>query len=58
MRVFERYQTPQEAEGLCQGIFYEQQLRARIEDLKTLRRLGARTFLQGDIVQVCDRSLE
>jgi hypothetical protein len=52
MRVFERYQTAAEAEALCQGMFAEQQLRQRIEDLKQLRRLGARTFVQGEMLQV------
>jgi hypothetical protein len=51
LRVFERYQTPAEAEALAQGIFFEQQLRTRIDDLKALRRMGARTFVQGEMLQ-------
>ena len=53
MRVFERFQSPEEAEALCQGMFFEQQLRARIDELKALRRMGARTFVQGEMLQVC-----
>jgi hypothetical protein len=52
MRVFERYQSVSDADALCQGLFLEQQLRGRIEGLKALRRIGARTFLQGEMLQV------
>ena len=52
LRVFERYQTPEQAEALAAGMYAEQQLRVRIEDLKALRRLGARTFVQGEMLLV------
>jgi hypothetical protein len=53
LRVFERYQTPEEAEALGNGLLQEAQLRARIATLQQLRRLGARTFAAGEAIQVC-----
>ena len=52
LRVFERYQAPEAAEALCGGMFLEAQLRSRIDALKELRRLGARTFTSGELIQV------
>eukprot|EP00892_Ulva_mutabilis_P005868 jgi/Ulvmu1/3653/UM017_0067.1 len=51
LRVFERYQTPEAAEALCSGMLLEAQLRSRIDALKALRRLGARTFTSGELIQ-------
>lgn len=44
MRVFERFQPAAEHAALCDGLLLEHKLRARIDELKALRRHGARTF--------------
>ncbi|KAK9807904.1 hypothetical protein WJX72_012486 [[Myrmecia] bisecta] len=49
MRVFARYSATQaEHEALVEGLLLEQRLRARIQELKELRRAGIRTFADAD----------
>lgn len=44
MKVFSRFSKPEEHERLVQGIIKEKQIRQRIEELKTYRKLGLKTF--------------
>lgn len=44
MKVFSRFSKPEEHELLVQGIIKEKQIRQRIEELKTYRKLGLKTF--------------
>lgn len=43
LRVFARYQSPQEHEQFAQGVLEAKRLRKRIEQLQQYRRLGIRT---------------
>ncbi len=43
LRVFARYQSPQEHEQFVQGVLEAKRLRKRIEQLQQYRRLGIRT---------------
>lgn len=44
MKVFSRFSKPEEHERLVQGIIKEKQIRQRIEELKTYRKIGLKTF--------------
>lgn len=46
MKVFARFNSPEEHERLVAGIIRERQLRARIEELKHYKRMGLMTFEQ------------
>ena len=44
LKVFARFQTPEEHEKLVQNIVKERELRRRIEELLAYKRLGLKTF--------------
>ncbi|EGR31009.1 hypothetical protein IMG5_119510 [Ichthyophthirius multifiliis] len=44
MKVFARFSTPEEHERLVQGIIKERQIRQKIEELKTYKKIGLNTF--------------
>jgi len=44
MKVFSRFSKPEEHENLVRSIIKEKQIRQRIEELKTYRKLGLKTF--------------
>lgn len=44
MKVFARFSTPEEHEQLVQGIIKEKQIRARLEELKEIKKKGFRTI--------------
>ena len=44
MKVFARFNTPEDHEKLVQGLIRERQLRARIEELKYYKKMGLKTF--------------
>ena len=52
MRVFARFQDTANHDALVEGLLLEARLRARIAELKQLRRVGARTFAEADVLQV------
>lgn len=48
MKVFARFQTPEEHEALIQGLVNEHRLRKRIEQLQTYRQNGIRTLAEAE----------
>lgn len=44
LKVFARFQTPEEHDKLVQNIVKERELRRRIEELLAYKRLGLKTF--------------
>jgi len=46
MKVFARFNTPEDHEKLVEGIIKEKQIRQRIEELRQYKKLGLKTFAQ------------
>lgn len=46
MKVFARFNTPEDHEKLVEGIIKEKQLRQRIEELRQYKKLGLKNFAQ------------
>eukprot|EP01016_Furgasonia_blochmanni_P016095 TRINITY_DN1912_c0_g2_i11.p2 TRINITY_DN1912_c0_g2~~TRINITY_DN1912_c0_g2_i11.p2 ORF type:complete len:237 (+),score=91.62 TRINITY_DN1912_c0_g2_i11:79-711(+) len=44
MKIFARFNTPEDHEKLVQGIIKERQIRARIEELRFYRKIGIKSF--------------
>lgn len=44
LKVFARFDTPEEHEKLVQGIYREKLLRQKIEELRMYKRMGLKTF--------------
>ena len=51
MRVFSRFQSPEDHEELMQGLLKEQKLRQRIEDLKEYRRMGVLSLVEAELYE-------
>lgn len=49
MKVFARFNTPDEHEKLVQGIIKERQLRARIEELRHYHKIGLKTYEEVEV---------
>ncbi len=46
MKVFARFSSPEEHEQLVQGILKEKQIRARLEELKDIKKKGFRSIAE------------
>lgn len=46
MKVFARFNTPEDHDKLVDGIIKEKQIRERIEELRQYKKLGLKTFAQ------------
>ena len=51
MRVFARFQSPEEHEALVQGLLREQSLRGRMRELKTYRASGVVTLAEAEFFE-------
>jgi transcriptional adapter 2-alpha len=49
MKVFARFNTPDDHEKLVQGIIKEKLLRQRIEELNMYRKLGLKSFEEVEV---------
>ena len=49
LKVFARFNTPEEHEKLVQGIYKERMLKKKIEELRFYKKIGLKTFEEVDL---------
>ena len=49
LKVFARFNTPEEHEKLVQGIYKERMLKKKIEELRFYKKIGLKTFEEVEI---------